>query len=197
MKIGILGGSFNPPHNIHLKVAKDLLNEKIVDQVIFIPNIKNPYHNKKLIEPRHRLEMIKLMIDKQPNMSFSDLELKKDHQNYSYQTLDELKDLYPKDQIMLIIGSDNLKEINKWGQYEYLLSTYQVIIIKRDNDDIRQIIKDNKLTKYQNNLIIFDNNITSSLSSTFLRKLLLENQKIKKYINKKVYEYIIKNDLYS
>jgi nicotinate-nucleotide adenylyltransferase len=195
MKIGVLGGSFNPPHNDHLGIALELLKKRIVDKVIFIPNIYNPL-GKQSIDKEHRLKMIKLMIKDKSNLEVSDIEIKKDTQNYTYQTLDELKFLYNNDNIMLIIGSDNLNIIYKWMKYDYILEKYKVIVIKRDNDDLKKMIDNDKIIRYKHNIISFISSRKLNISSTMIRNLLINKKDVSKLIDKDVYKYIADNNLY-
>jgi nicotinate-nucleotide adenylyltransferase len=195
MKIGILGGSFNPPHKDHLNIALELLNKKIVDKVIFIPNIYNPL-GKQSIDATKRLEMIKLMIMNNPNLEVSDIEINKTTQNYTYQTLDELKSIYQSDDIILIIGSDNLNIIDKWMKYDYILNNYKVIVVNRNNDCLFKIINNNKISKYKNNIIPVVLLSNLNISSTLIRKLLLNKSDVSKFIDEEVYKYIVNNNLY-
>jgi nicotinate-nucleotide adenylyltransferase len=195
MRIGILGGSFNPPHKLHLNIALDMLDNNLVDKVIFVPNIYNPL-GKTSIDANHRLAMLKLMIEDKKDLEVSDIELKKDKQNYTYQTLDELHSLYPNDEIILIIGSDNLKVIDKWMNYDYLLNNYKVIVTKRDDDNIDDIINDKGILKYENNLIIYNKHNSSALSSTYIRDLLLKGEDVTNYLDDKVSNYIKEYHLY-
>jgi nicotinate-nucleotide adenylyltransferase len=195
MKIGILGGSFNPPHKDHLNIALELLNKKIVDKVIFIPNIYNPL-GKQSIDATKRLEMIKLMIMNNPNLEVSDIEINKTTQNYTYQTLDELKSIYPNDDIMLIIGSDNLNIIDKWMKCDYILNNYKVIVVNRNDDHLFEVINNPKISRYKDNIIpvVLLNNL--NISSTLIRNLLLNKSDVSKFIDNSVYKYIINNNLY-
>lgn len=198
MRIGVFGGSFNPPHNAHLSVALDLLNKKLVDKVIYVPNIRNPYHEKKLVLPQERYNMVKLMIEDYPNLEVSDLDIKKDKQNYTYQTLDELKQLYPCDELYFIIGSDNLKEMEFWGNFEYLISTYKFIVTQRDNDDISKIIESKSFLKNnKSNFILFNSNDNLKLSSTLIREKLFKSKDVVTFVPQKVYNYIKEKGLYN
>lgn len=196
MKVGILGGSFNPPHNGHLQIALELIKEKVVDKVIFIPNVNNPLHKKNLESIKNRYNMVKLLIKGHKNLEISDIEIFSGKQNYSYQTLDNLKTIYPNDDFFLIIGSDNLKELKFWKESKYLISTYKIIVIKRDDDKIENIIQGNQfLKKYKSN-IIFNNMKVKPISSTLIRYKLGQKINVEDYISKEICEYIKINNLY-
>ena len=192
MKIGIFGGSFNPPHKIHQKIANYLVKNNYLDKVIFVPtgsNYKKPY----LASEQDRYNMLKLMIGNVSYLDISTYEFGK--LTHTYQTLDHFKKHYKDDEIYFICGSDNLKEIKTWKRYQYILSNYKLLVIRRNGESITDILSE--LKSYQNNIIVIDD-IKSSLSSTSIRKRFKDDKKLVKdgNIDSKVFEYI-KNNLYS
>ena len=147
MKIGIFGGSFNPPHNMHKNIALKLINKGYLDKVIFVPT-GDKYNKDGLLNQKDRYNMVKLMIEGCDNLEVSDYEFNK--LTYTYETLDYFKNIYKDDDIYFICGSDNLKQITLWRKYDYILRNYKMIVIRRNNDDIDKII---------NNLLIYYKNI--------------------------------------
>ena len=194
MKIGVLGGSFNPPHKQHLKLGEILIKRKVLDKVIYVPNITNPIHDKKMVDKKDRYEMVKLLIKDNVALEVSDIEIKKDKQNYGYQTMDELKKLYPNDDLYLIIGSDILKELENWKESEYLIKNYKIMPITRLGFNINKLINSNEYLK-SNRSSIYPVNILipSGISSTKVRNNINNSQK---YLTKEVYKYILQNNLY-
>ena len=181
MKIGIFGGCFNPPHNMHKKIALNLINNNYLDKVIYVPT-GNRYNKQDLIDVKYRIEMLKLMCMDNNNLEVSDFELKT-NLVYTYQTLDYFKMKYPDDEIYFICGSDNLKEFKTWKNYEYILKNYKLLVILRNNDDIKDLL-------VNDNIIITDIK-RMNLSSTGLR-----NNLDKTKLDNRVYQYIKKNKLY-
>lgn len=195
MKIGVFGGSFNPPTNAHILIPLELIQQGIVDKVIYVPNILNPCHNKNLVSKQDRYKMIKLMIEDYSKLEISDVDIKKDKQNYAYQTLDELKQIYPNDELYFIIRSDNLREIELWGKYEYLISTYKLIVIQRNKDNLTEIINSKQfLQKKRNNFVLLEKDI--KISSTLIRNNILNSKDIVSLLPQKVYNYIKEKGLY-
>lgn len=188
MRIGIFGGSFNPPHKMHKNIALELIKKDYIDKIIYVPT-GNKYNKKDLIDAKYRLEMLKLMVQKYNNLSVSDYEIK-NILTYTYQTLDYFKNIYPNNEIYFICGSDNLKEITTWKKYQYILNNYKLLVIKRNNDKIGKII---------NNLntsgIILAEIISQNISSTKIRNDLKE-QKINNDLDINVMKYIKSNKLY-
>lgn len=169
MKIGIFGGSFNPPHNMHKNIALKLINKRYLDKVIFVPT-GDKYNKDGLLNQKDRYNMVKLMIEGYDNLEVSDYEFNK--LTYTYETLDYFKNIYKDDDIYFICGSDNLKQITLWRKYDYILRNYKMIVIRRNNDDIDKIIN-NLLIYYKNIICITD--IQNSLSSTLIRENLNKN----------------------
>lgn len=188
MKIGIFGGCFNPPHNMHKKIAIDLINNNYLDKVAFVPT-GNRYNKKDLIDAKYRIDMLKIMCEDNPNLYVSDFELN-NSLTYTYETLDYFKCKYPNDTIYFICGSDNLKEFTTWKRYEYILKNYQILVIGRNNDNI-----DLLLNKMNSKNIILTNIKRQDLSSTMIRSSLKNNME-NNNLDKKVYQYIKKNNLY-
>lgn len=192
MKIGIFGGSFNPPHKIHQKIANYLVKNNYLDKVIFVPTGSN-YEKPYLASEQDRYNMLKLMIGNVSYLDISTYEFGK--LTHTYQTLDHFKKHYKNDEIYFICGSDNLKEIKTWKRYQYILSNYKLLVIRRNGESITDILSE--LKSYQDNIIVIDD-IKSSLSSTSIRKRFKDDKKLVKdgNIDSKVFEYI-KNNLYS
>ena len=191
MKIGIFGGSFNPPHKRHEEMAKFLL-DRYVDKIIFVPTGSNYEYKNNLISNEHRFNMVKLVANKYDNMEVSDFEMK-DEVIYTWQTLDYFRNLYQSDEIYFICGSDNLSYVDKWKRGEYLLKNYKFLVIDRNTNRINDFIK--QFLEYKDNILLVEMEL-SNLSSTYIRKNVLKKQEIIRFLDKDVYEYIIKNSLY-
>lgn len=193
MKIGIFGGCFNPPHKMHKDIAINLIKNNYLDKVIYVPT-GNFYKKDNLVSDIDRYNMLKLMLKDTSNLEVSDYEFGK--LKYTYQTLRYFKKKYSNDDIYFILGSDNLKELDSWKEYEYILSNFKILVIKRNNDNIDEII--NKYYKWKDNIITTDISL-NYISSTQIRNNLKELGTINMnslMIDKNVLEYIIRNKLY-
>lgn len=98
MKIGVFGGSFNPPHKMHEDIAKELVDKHVVDKVVYVPTGGQYKYKSNLVDDQKRYEMIKLITDKDERFDVSDYELK-DHVVYTCETLAHFKEEYPNDEI--------------------------------------------------------------------------------------------------
>ncbi len=193
--IGIFCGSFNPPLYSHFSLAEQLLNEGL-DKIIFVP-VSTKYNKENLALDKHRYEMLKLVCDKNPNFEVSDIEFNLLRQPYTIETLLKLQDEYPKCEIRLIIGTDNLRQFESWHNVEYLLQKFKVIVLSRNEDNIEEIISQSKLlSAYRSSIIESHSKIKIHLSSSMVRNLIKERKSVRYLLPDEIIDYIEKNNLY-
>ena len=190
--IGIFGGSFNRPHKMHKKIALKLIKKHYVDKIIFVPtNYKYKYKNN-LLSNDIRFAMLKLMCESYKDLEVSNYELK-EGVVYTYQTLNYFKNKYRNDEIYFVCGSDNLSYIDKWQKYLDILINNKLLIIKREDYNIDDLLE--KYKDFKNNIIITDIK-ENKISSTKIRKMFYNNKSSRRYLDRKVYNFIRKNNLY-
>lgn len=192
MKIGIFGGSFNPPHRMHLKIVEHLLNNNYVDKVIMVPTGSKYKYKNNLESDNSRLEMLKLMTASNPNIYVSDYELK-DYVVYTIDTLNHYKEENPNDEIYFICGADNLDYIDTWKNGIDILNNFKIIVVSRLGYNLDTIID-----KYDSANIIVSPMSIDIISSTMIRELINNDSKdeLTNYLDKDVIEYIQTNSLY-
>jgi len=194
MKIGIFGGSFNPPHKMHKSIAKELIKKKYVDLVIIVPTgIKYHYKNN-LLENDIRYRLLKEMIEKEENILLSKYEFQ-EKEVFTYETMEYYQKQYPNDELYFICGSDNMKYLKEWKDWEKLLEKYKLLVIPRNTKKVEEIKKE--YAQYLDHIILA-NIEANDISSTIIRNALKENDKelLKKYLDKEVLEDIVLNHLY-
>ncbi len=179
MKLGIFVGSFNPVHEGHIKVANYLLDNHYVDKVLMLAT-PNYWDKQDLIELKHRVNMLKFYETK--NLIIDDIHNK---DQYTYQVLRNLKKDYPNHELYLIIGADNIINLDKWKNIQEIL-TNKIIVVNRDNIDINKYLE--KFPKEQ--FIVLPSFPNISISSTEIRN---GNSK---YLKQEVKDYINQNQLY-
>ena len=192
MRIGILGGSFNPPHKMHLNMGLELLNKNYVDKIIYVPTGSKYKYKNNLVADHHRFKMLEMMIKDNDKLDVSDYELK-DEVVYTCDTLKYFQENYPNDEIYFVCGADNLSYVDEWKNGIYLLENYKFLVIKRYTDDIEEILK--RFSKYKDNIIVSDVE-PDSLSSTEIRNKIKSVEGVFELLDKEVYEYILDNKLY-
>lgn len=196
-QILVFGGCFNPPLNSHFLLAEQLLNEyKQVEKIIFMP-VNSNYQKADLIANEHRYQMLKLVCDNNNKFEVSKIEIEEEKPLYTIETLRKMQEQYPEYEIAFIMGSDNLKQLGKWKKADELVKEFKIYLLERDKDDVENIIQASKfLEENKTAFIKAKNNVTSNLSSTFVREKLREGKSIRYLTPDEVMSYIIKNNLY-
>lgn len=190
-RIGLFGGTFDPPHKAHTELAKKVAKDFSLDRVIFIP-AGNPPHKQEneKTDKLHRFNMVKLATKDNDAFFVSDYDLNNEKPNYSYITIEHFKKEFPDDEIFFIIGADSLRDFPFWKNYKMLLTLCKFIVVPRPNvpkeDYYKNFEKDDDLSAF-----VFVEDFSYDLSSTELRKNLTEDK-----LPHGVYEYIKENRLY-
>lgn len=195
--IAIFGGSFNPPINSHITLAKEIMNKfNSIEKLIFVP-VSTRYQKQDLAQDEHRYNMLKLICNKEKILQVSDIELKQEKQLYTIQTLDIFKQKYKDYDIYFVMGTDNLKELETWKEAERLLNEYKIIVLERDNDNLSDILNKNSfLNKYKDSFIKIEGIDKIFLSSSMIREKIKNGEEVEQFIDEDVLEYIKENGLY-
>lgn len=196
--IAIFGGSFNPPLNSHLELAKQVIKNLCnIEKVIFVP-VSTKYNRKNnLIDDAYRYNMLKLMCKGEEKLEVSDVELSYGRQLYTIETLDIFKNEYPEYDIYFIMGTDNLKDLHTWKEPERILKNYKIIVLERNEDNLEKIIEEDKLLRDNKKALIIAKKIKPiKLSSTRIREKIKNGEEVDVFFKKEVLKYINKNGLY-
>jgi len=195
MRVGFIGGSFNPIHNGHINLASASKKELNLDKVIFIPNSINPIkENKSKVTSKQRVEMVKIAIENYPDFEIDTYEVDKKGVSFTIDTVKYLKSKYKN--LFFIGGADLIFELHKWKDYDKLLKELKFIIANRNPynaKDLQAKAEEFKL-KYNADITILKEFELIDLSSREIRENIFENNSLK--TPKKVAEYIIDNNLY-
>lgn len=181
----VYGGAFNPLTKAHIEITNKILKTYPNSKVIIVP-VGNDYNKPELIDFNHRFNMLKLAFKDNKNVIISKIENSKKYLG-TLNTLNKLSEKY--NNLHFLIGSDNLININKWIKYQTLLKTYPLVIVKRDNINIIEILNNYKHLNIKYDLIEFN----SQINSTKIRNNI---NKYKNWLNKDIYKYIKNNKLY-
>jgi len=132
MKVGIFGGSFNPPHLAHLIVAERIRDQFALDEVLWIPGYRPPHKSEAgLAAPEHRLAMTRLATDDHPAFSVSDQEIRRGGTSYTVHTVRALQEAHPESAFSLIIGEDSLQQFGAWHEPEEIVARVPLIVYPR------------------------------------------------------------------
>lgn len=195
MKIGFFGGTFDPVHTQHIEICLNSYYELKLDKIIVMPSGNPPHKLNEMTDKLHRFNMAKLAFKPYDFVEVSDYEIKKSEKSFTYETLQYLKQLYPFDEIFLIIGSDNVNEFYAWKNPEEILGIVKMVVSQRTGNMVTKSTVDDFVRKYNHIPIILSkcgNNVSSTQMRAFLEFRLEDD-----YLAKEVYDYIVKNNLYS
>lgn len=197
-KIGILGGTFNPIHNGHILLGKKALSELKLDQIWIMPSGQTNLKKDLYILPKEeRQKLVELAIEDYPDFFLSDIELNRPGITYTYETLMELKTLYPEDEFYFILGADCLFSIEKWMKPEIIMSHAVLASATRGEKDLEDLkAKSEYLAKKFDAKIILLPFSKIDISSSEIRDKINKDESIDHLVPKKVLEYINKNHLY-
>ncbi len=188
MRIGILGGTFNPIHLGHLVLAEEAKEKLNLDKVIFVPAYIPPHKkDEEIAEANHRFKMAELAAKGNPCFEVSPFEINAKTTSYSVETLREFKERYGEDtKLFFITGADSLGELFSWKELDEIFKLSQFIVANRPGYDVSNVPKGIEVVT-----------ITSlEISSSQIRKKIKENKSIRYLVPESVREYIIAKRLY-
>lgn len=193
MKIGIYGGSFNPVHKGHTRLAKSLVKQGLVDEVWLLVSPLNPLKqiiSTEYAEYDHRLKMTEIAVKNVNGVIASDFENHLPVPSYMITTLTELAKSYPQHDFSLVIGADNWLRFDEWYNSEEIIRKFGIFVYRRPGYDIDE----QTLSRYDNVKVVdtplFD------ISSTEIRETIRSGHEADKWVNKQVLRYINKYCLY-
>ena len=196
MRVGILGGAFNPPHIGHLVCAQEALVQLELDSVVFVPVGEAPHRELQDDPgPEARLEMVELAIADDERFSTSRIEIDREGPSYTVDTLDQLLAESPKDELFLILGGDQAAALATWHEPEKVLERATLAVFERMSWGRNAIvIKIGRMpgaerVRYLDMPLI-------QVSSSAIRRRVHEGVPIRYLVPDKVVEYIETNELY-
>src|SRR5579883_1248112 len=190
MRLGMFGGTFDPPHLGHLVAAEFAYEHLQLDSLLFIPTGKNPLKlDREESLPKHRLEMTSLAIEHNSAFELSSIEIERGGPSYTIDTITSLKELFKPTSLHLIVGHDNTDTFPRWLRIEDILSECSVVVCKRAGT--HQEIPDTILSRIE----ILDSPIVE-ISSTDIRERVRAGRSIRYLVPETVRKYIEMNHLY-
>lgn len=199
MKIGIMGGTFDPVHNGHLMLAHYAYRQFELDQVWFLPNGCPPHKSQETIEsePFHRARMVKLAIEEIPYFKLSSYELEQESTSYSYQTMEYFHSRYPQDTFAFIIGADSLFTIESWKYPRRLLAVCDILAAYRDDKGTPEMMAQIEYLeqKYEARIQLLETPVMD-VSSHEIRRMIKDGADVKGLMPEVVEEYIVSHNLF-
>lgn len=195
-KIGIMGGSFDPVHNAHIKLALHAYKELQLDKVIFIPAYIQPFKkDKKVTDEVHRMNMLKQGLMEYPYFEVSDIEITMQGNSYTARTLTELSKEYSD--MVFIMGADSYMSLERWYHPEIIFEKAEIACAVRDDQDLELLRA--KSLEYEakfNGVTHFLNMPRTDISSTEIREKVANEEDMGDLLPVKVLDYIKEHNLY-
>ncbi len=199
IRIGIMGGAFDPIHYGHLLIAENAAAQYQLDQVIFMPTGHSPQKEKQhMTEAVHRMEMVRLAILDHPSFFLSLQEIEAPEINYTYRTLERLQKAHPDKALYFIMGGDSLKDFAHWKEPERILAVARILAAVRDHIDgsAFEAQKDALNQQYGEERIFRLQTPNVSFSSHNIRDRIRSGKTIRYMLPEAVRAYIMEHQLY-
>lgn len=198
MNIGIMGGTFNPPHKGHLAAANYTREQLDLHKVIFVPNHIPPHKRMSMLSatPQQRIEMTRLAAKEIPLAEVSDIEVSRGGKSYMVDTMEALQEKYLHNNLWLIVGTDMLLSMQTWKEPERLLLMCSVAVVARSENDRQSIALHTEYlrNRYHAQIELIDCPALS-ISSSRAREV-SSTEELEKLVPQSVYQYILDQGLY-
>jgi len=135
MNIALFGGTFDPVHIGHIRVAETVLANLPIDQVWFIPAAVPPLKDETMFSFNQRITFLREKLKDNPQFSIYDRDIRENDKSYTVLLVQELKEQFPQHHFYFIIGSDNVVKLQTWHEYRALLQMIEFIVVSRETDD--------------------------------------------------------------
>lgn len=182
-KTGLFFGSFNPIHVGHLIIAEYMVEHSDMQEVWFVVSPCNPLKKKSsLLDDRQRLYMVDLAIGDDARFKASDIEFSMSQPSYTCHTLARLSERYPQREFALIMGEDNLRTIDKWLNYQWILDNYDIYVYPRTGSALSQTAMPARARMIDAPVV--------GISATMIRESIRQRQSVRYMLPGKVYLYL-------
>ncbi|NLE28616.1 MAG: nicotinate-nucleotide adenylyltransferase [Phycisphaerae bacterium] len=200
-KIGLFGGTFDPPHLGHLISAQTIVDHLALDKMIFIPAGRPPHKCHQIISHAdRRLKMVQLAIADNPQFEVSDWELHQTGPAYTILTIEHFSSAFPNNSLFWIIGADSLADLPTWREFRRLIESINIVTAWRGGVDIEKVLNNLARTldpahfeKLKKNLV---RTPMIELSATEIRQKVRQGHSIRYRVPPAVEQYIINEGLY-
>lgn len=189
MKIGLLGGSFDPPHFGHIALAHTALKALELDKILFLPSGSHPLKKNQTVLPaEERFKMVEKAISDFPQFEASRLDLNQNRPSYSAELIERVRGIFSDSELYFITGDDIVLELPKWHNWQWLVQNVQFVVAQRPDTDRSKFTELNYLEHF-----VFVKMPPHDISSTEIRKRIRAKQDISDLVPNNIIKEIIKN----
>lgn len=206
--IGILGGSFDPIHFGHLRLALEVLSHCEFSQIRFIPCGQHVHKRGSYVSARHRMAMLELALCHHPCLEIDDREINREGPSFMVDTLQALRNDFPEASLCLVLGADIISQLETWYQWQRLLELANLVIVNRHGYAIESSVAVNgwlqraatsqviDLHRHQSQCVYYQEIPSLEISSQAIRKQLSAKQAVDFLLPEAVLTYIKHHHLY-
>lgn len=185
-KIGILGGTFNPPHLGHLIIADQVRDQLGLEKILFLPSAIPPHaEGKTTIDAKHRIKMVEKAIELEPEFELDFTEINRGGKSFTFDTIKALTEQNPDIEYYFIIGADMVEDLPSWHRIEELVHLVQIVAVNRPDYSVETAFP-----------LIFIDVPNIEISSSTIRQKIADQCSVKFLLPDKVLEYIESEGLY-
>lgn len=186
-KTVVFGGSFDPVHNGHVALAREIVDRGIAGEVWFMLTPQNPHKQDCcLTDENMRLRMLQMALEDEPRFVACDFEFSLPRPSYTLNTLNALEKAYPGREFVLLVGADNWAKFDKWYKGDEIVERFGLVVYPRGDGDAPSLPPG----------VVWLNAQLHDISSTQVRSLVASGGDASAFISSKVWEYIVENKLY-
>lgn len=197
-RIGVLGGTFDPPHIGHLLLAEYTLEALSLDMVLFVPAGIQPLKDDIRSMVNHRLKMVELAIEGNPHFAISRVDIDREGPHYTADTLPLIQADYPDAELFFLMGGDNLRDFTKWFRADEVAEHARLAVMRRSDEAISADMHDDVIPNLSKHIDIVDTPLLSIwLSSTHVVERLANNQSVRYLVPDAILDYINEHNLYA
>ena len=214
-RVAAFGGTFDPIHNGHLEIARAIVRNFGLDQLLIVPAHRPPHKNSRAIsDAYHRYAMSALATLDEPRVSVSTVELEAPDRPYTHETVERLGNIFgPKTRLFFVMGADSFEEINTWREPARILSNVDVIVATRPGHEVKSSHLDERFRSsvidlrerdggpdlpadFDERHIYIADYVNNHISSTEIRRRVRDDESIDALVQPGVADYIKKYELY-
>ena len=183
----VFGGNFDPVHNGHIALAREIVGRGIAGEVWFMLTPQNPHKQDcRLTDENVRLRMLQMALGDEPRFVACDFEFSLPRPSYTLNTLNALEEAYPDREFVLLVGADNWEKFDKWYKGDEIVERFGLVVYPRGNEEPPPLPPG----------VVWLNAQLHDISSTQVRSLVAAGGVISNLVAPGVCRYIIENELY-
>ncbi|KPL06208.1 hypothetical protein AMJ86_09455 [bacterium SM23_57] len=197
MRLGIFGGTFDPPHLAHLVLAAEALDQLALVKVLWVLTLNPPHKaNQSITRLQHRLDMVQAVVEPDPQFELSKIDIDRPPPHFAVDTVGMLREKYPEADLIYLMGSDSLLNLNSWYRpIEFVRRCDGIGVMQRPGSQTSDLGSEELSLAIRSKLLIFEAPLIE-ISATQIRERIKENRPYRYYLPPQVYKIIKERNLY-